>query len=249
MENFCQNQKTVGYSMDGGWAKYYCTPENLLLRIPDNVSYEEASMTEPINVVCQALFIKEGVRHGDVVLVQGCGTIGMLNAMVAKALGAKTVIITGVAGDEDLRLPVARTIDAIDYVLNVSEVNLKDEVMKITNGRGVDVIIEASGSEIAIYNMSDVLKVTGTIVVLGETPKAELNLRWNQLLFKSCTIKFSFGEVYEAWVKALELMESKKLELEKLITHRLPLEKFREGFDLLDQKKGLKVLLLPDKND
>ena len=246
MPNFCPHGDAVGYDIDGGWAEYYITPENMLFKIPDNVSYEAATIVEPTNVVCQALIVKETVKTGDIVLVQGCGTIGLLSAMVAKAIGAKTVIITGTDQDESVRLPVAREIDAIDHVVNINKQNLSDIVSEATHNKGSNVIIEASGALSAISSMADNLKKTGNIVVLGESPKEEVPIKWNELVFKACTVYFSFGEVYEAWAKAVELMAEGKLELEKMITHKLPLSEYRRGFELLESKEGLKVILYPD---
>lgn len=247
MPNFCPNGQAVGYDINGGWADYYVTPENMLIRIPDNVSFEEAAMMEPTNVVCQALIVRNSVKPGDVVLIQGCGTIGMISGMVAKAIGAKTVIMTGTNIDEEIRLPIANKINAIDFVINVQKTDLKELTDQLTEGKGVDVIVEASGNDRAIYGMTDVLRKTGNIVVLGEASKEEIPLRWNQLVFKACNVLFCFGEVYEAWMIARSLMEAGRLELEKIVTHKLPLKDFREGLELLESKKGLKVLLYPQE--
>lgn len=245
MLNFCTHGSAIGYEEHGGWAEYYLTPENMLIAIPDSVSFEVATMVEPTNVVCQALIVKNTVRPGDVVLIHGCGTIGLISAMVAKAIGASCVIATGVDTSEKTRLPIARTINAIDMVVNVQRDDLSKIISEITNDKGVDVIIEASGSASVIQDTYKYLKKTGNIVALGETSETSVSLPWNKVLFKACTIFFSFGEVFEAWEIAMKLIASGKLELEKLITHQLPLKEFRIGFELLDNKKALKVILKP----
>ncbi len=240
----CRERKSVGYKVNGGWTQYFCTPEKWLLRIPDNVSYEEAAMTEPVSVATQALFVKKTVTYGDVVLVQGCGVIGIINAIVAKILGASTVIITGTKEDEKVRLPIARKV-GIEHVLNIEETDLKKYIMDLTSGKGADVIVEASGSKQAIYDMSDIIRKTGTIVVIGETSQKDIPIRWTDLVFKAVTLHFCFGNGFEAWSLALKLMEEKTLHLDSLITHRIPLQEFRKGFDLLDNKEALKVILSP----
>ncbi|HHX36567.1 MAG TPA: alcohol dehydrogenase catalytic domain-containing protein [Clostridiaceae bacterium] len=240
----CRDRKSVGYKVNGGWTKYFCTPEKWLFRLPDHVSFEEGAMTEPISVATQALFVKKTVTIGDIVLVQGCGIIGILNAMVAKVLGADKVIITGTSADEDVRLAIAREV-GIDYVVNVETPDLKQFVSELTDGKGVDVIVEASGSDKAIYEMTDLIKKTGNIVVIGETAKKDIPIRWTDLVFKAATLYYSFGAGYEAWSMALYLMEKKLINLKPLVTHRLPLEEFRKGFELLETKKALKVILKP----
>lgn len=242
----CKDRKAVGYKVDGGWTSYFCTPEHLPIKIPDNVTFEEAAMTEPVSVATQALIVKKTVKIGDVVLVQGCGTIGLINAMVAKAIGAKTVIITGTNVDEDIRLPIARKLN-IDRVVNIEAENLKTIIDEITENNGVDVIVEASGSDKAIYGMPELIKRTGNIVAIGETAKAEVLFPWTAAVFKACSIHFSFGAGYEAWKHALDLINEKKINLLPLITHTIELEKFREGFELLDSKEALKVILKPSE--
>ena len=238
----CPERKPVGYKVNGGWTSYFCTPEHLLRKLPENVTFDEAAMTEPVSVATQAQIVRKTVNIGDVVLVQGCGTIGMINAMVAKAIGAKHVILTGTEVDEPVRLPIARQL-GLDEVINVEKEDLKSRIMEITNGAGVDVVIEASGADPAIYQMVDLIKKTGQIVAIGETARPELTFPWTAAVFKSCTISYSFGATFEAWKQALELMGAKKINLEPLITHRIPLEDFREGFSLLEKKEALKVIM------
>lgn len=238
----CNERKSVGYKINGGWTSYFCTPENLLFRIPKNVSFEEAAMTEPVSVATQAMIIKGTVKLGDVVLVQGCGTIGLINAMVAREIGAKHVVITGTSEDEAIRMPIAREL-GFRHVYNVEKDDLKKVLLEITEGAGVDSIIEASGSNKAIYSMIDYLKKTGNIVAIGETAQKDVKYPWLPSVFKACTIYFSFGAEYKAWKKALELMELETFNLKPLITHKLPLEEFRKGFELLESKEALKVIL------
>ena len=146
---FCKERKVVGYAENGGWTSYVCMPSRTLISIPENVSYEEAAVTEPCAIATQALCVRESIKPGETVLVQGCGTIGLLCAIVAKAAGAGTVIITGVREDREIRLAIAMDL-GIDKIIDVTEIDLKQEVMKITSGKGVDMVVEASGSEKAI---------------------------------------------------------------------------------------------------
>ncbi len=238
----CPERKSVGYKINGGWTSYFCTPEHLLLRIPDNVTFEEAAMTEPVSVATQALIVRDTVHIGDIVLVQGCGTIGLINAMVAKAIGAKKVILTGTDIDEDVRLPIARSLD-LGTIINVQRENLKERIMELTDNKGVDVVIEASGADSAIYDMVDLIKKTGQIVAIGETLRKDLKFPWVAAVFKSCTISYSFGATFRAWKSALELMGQEKINLKPLITHTIPLEEFRKGFELLENKEALKVIM------
>lgn len=245
---FCTTRRQVGYKENGGWTSYICMPAKLLIPIPDNVSYEEAAMTEPCTVAVQALCIKAPVKTGETVLIQGCGTIGLINALVAKAAGASMVIVTGTDADEKTRLPIARKLTEIDRVINISKENLSEEIMRLTKGKGADMVVEASGSEKAINSAIDLVRKEGRIVAIGETATPEVSVKWHAAVFKACSIIFTFGAEFEAWRKALQLMGSKQVNLLPLITHRLPLVEFEKGFKLMDEKAALKVMLLPKIN-
>lgn len=243
---FCKSRKSVGYASNGGWAEYTLMPARLLLKIPDNVTYEEASMTEPCTIVINALCFRTPVRAGETVLVQGAGTIGILAAMVAKAAGAGKVIMTGTEIDRDVRLPIAKTLDKIDQIIDVSSSDLYEEIMELTDGKGVDMVVEASGSVTAINDAVRLVKKMGRIVAIGEAAYDKIEFTWNAAIFRACEITFTYGAGYESWKLALQYMSNGMLNLKPLITHRLPLEEFHEGFRLLETKKGIKIVLLPE---
>jgi len=188
------------------------------------------------------------IKPDDVVLIQGCGTIGLLAGMVAKTLGAHKVIITGTNVDKKYRLPVARKLE-FDKVINVSETDLKEEIMSLTKGFGVDIVVEASGSEEAINSAVDLVKKKGTILAIGEASNPKISFHWNKAIFSACSVLFTLGANYRSWEMALKLLSSKSFNAKELISHKLPLEKWEEGFHLLDSKEGLKVLLIPNINN
>ena len=244
MPILCRQRRPVGYKVNGGWTEYFCTPARLLLKIPDHVTFEEAAMTEPVSIATQSLIVRNTVKIGDTVLVQGCGAVGMIHAMVARAIGAGQVILTGTDADEETRLPVARKL-GIDRIVNVQRENLARIIDDMTEGKGADVVVEASGADTAIYLATDYVKKTGMIVAIGETARKEVPFRWTDAVFKSCSIVFSFGAGYEAWRHGLALMETKKIDLLPLITHKIGMEDFRKGFSMLESKEALKVIMYP----
>jgi len=243
-EQFCSSRKAMGYDIDGYWTEYVCRPAWLLHKIPPDVSLEEAALIEPTSIVVHALFYKTNIKTNDIVLVQGCGPIGMIAAMVAKARGAKTVILTGIDVDKKVRIPLAKKL-GIDNVINVTEINLKEKIMDLTSGKGVDVVIEASGSDIAINSAIDLVKKTGKIIAIGETRDEYIKFSWNKAIFRACTVFFSLGSNYSSWEISLNLIKDGKINLKKLITHKLPLEDWEKAFKLMDAKESGKVILIP----
>lgn len=243
----CKDRIALGYHLDGGWTNYICMPTKFMIKIPDNVTYEEAAMVEPCAVLTEALCVKEPVKPWETVVVQGCGTIGLLAAQVAKAAGAKKVIITGTEADERVRLKIAKQL-GIDYVVNIERQDLTKIVMDETNGNGADIIVEASGAASAINASLDLVKRLGRILAIGESPNEVINFNWNKAIFKGCTVKFNFGSNYRAWHLALQYMADKKIDVEALMTHKISMDDFAKGFSLLDDKEAVKVIMYPMKD-
>jgi L-iditol 2-dehydrogenase len=250
-KSLCQNREggsrenVVGYSKNGGWAEYVCMPEHGLLKVPENTTFDEACMAEPVSVIALALCIKTPITVGETVVVQGCGTMGIICALVARACGAGKVIITGTEDDEAVRLKICREL-GIEYVINIQREDLKQIVLNLTDGRGADVVVEASGSPKAIVDCLSLVRVQGKIIAIGESPTSAVEYPYNPAMFRAVSLIFNMGSSYESWKMALKLMELKKIDLKPLITHKLPLSEFKKGFDLLDSKEGLKVIFKPE---
>lgn len=240
----CKEAIMPGYILDGGWRNYAVIPTKQIIKIPDNVSYEEASVVEPAAVLMEALTIKEPIRANETVLIQGCGTIGLLACMVAKAAGAGTVIVTGTDVDEEIRIPVAKEVGA-DYVINVQKEDLIEKIMEITDGKGVDYIAECSGAPSAIKSCFYAIKKLGRIVAIGEAPVKEIGFDWNKAVFTGATLKFHYGSDYVAWHRVVDMMSNGKIDVKPLITHEIPMEDFRKGFEMLDNKEAIKVVMHP----
>ncbi|MBC7189479.1 alcohol dehydrogenase catalytic domain-containing protein, partial [Candidatus Aerophobetes bacterium] len=141
----CSNKRAIGWGIDGAFAEYIKMPVKLLHRIPDNVSYEEAALCEPLAIVIDCLILNTGIKAADTVVVEGAGPIGILSAMLAKAAGAAEVIITGTKKDEKLRFEVARELGF--KTLNVEDKGWEEEILTLTQGRGADIVVEAAGVE------------------------------------------------------------------------------------------------------
>lgn len=240
----CVEKQGIGFMRDGGMAEYYCTPANLLFRIPEHVSFEEAALAEPCAVAVNAVALRRPVCPGDVVAVQGCGCIGLMAAMTAKAAGASRVIITGKAGDRAARFPAALSA-GVDLAVDIEREDLRQAVMDMTEGLGADMVVDATGSPEALYAMADIVKKNGHIVAIGETAAPDVKIRWNDLIFRSCSITFTFGLTYAAWKRALSLIADGRVDVRPLLTHTLPLEEFRRGFELMETKQAFKVILRP----
>jgi threonine 3-dehydrogenase len=132
-------------------------------------------------------------------------------------------------------------------VLDASQPDLVESIFDVTDGLGVDVVLEMSGHPAAIADAGVVLKNGGSFVALG-LPSQPVEFDWaNKLVLKGASFYGIYGRhIYQTWFQARELLESRAVQLEPLISHRLPMERFAEGFELLKQGSAAKVILYPD---
>lgn len=237
--HLCRATLGVGVHRPGAFADYLSLPEANVVPIPDDIPDEIAAIFDPFgNAVHTALSFD---LVGEDVLVTGAGPIGVMGALVAKRAGARKVVITDINED---RLAIARRM-GVDYTMNPAnpaKTKLSDLMAEIGMTEGFDVGLEMSGAAPAMREMIDAMNNGGKIALLGIAP-VEFAVDWNKVIFKMLTIKGIYGrEIFETWYKMIGLVQS-GLDLTPLITHRMPVEEFREGFELMRAGACGKVVL------
>jgi L-iditol 2-dehydrogenase len=240
----CEQKRAYGIGLNGAFAKYVAGPAKLLHNLPDNIPFDVAAVTEPIAVCVTAIIERCGLQAGESVVVTGPGPIGLISVAVAKAAGAKTILITGRSSDEGIRFPRARELGA-DETVNVDEADPITKALEATNGLGADLLIEASGGAPAIYQAFDMVRRLGRICAIGISGKQEVPIPYDKGIFKALRYDFCFSSSWTAWEKTIGLVSKGLLPAEKLITHRLPLEQWEDAFHLLENLEAAKVILLP----
>ncbi|MEW5901758.1 MAG: alcohol dehydrogenase catalytic domain-containing protein [Acidobacteriota bacterium] len=242
----CAEKRSPGWGIDGCFARFMRFPGPALLhRIPDGMSFEEAALVEPLANVVSDVLERGGVEASDRVVVVGPGPVGLLAAMVAKASGAGKVVMLGTDADEKIRLPAARRIKEIDLVLNVDREDAVKQTMEWTEGRGADLVIEASGSEKGISQSLALVRKLGRMAAIGLTGKAEIPFPYDSGMFKAATLFFNLSTTSSSWEKAISLIAEKKIDVLPLITHRGGLDRWQEIFQALENKKGIKGIFIP----
>jgi len=240
----CAQKRSPGWGINGAFARYLCMPEYLLHKIPDSLSYDEAAFVEPAANVVQDVLERGQVVANDTVVVIGPGAIGLAALMSAKAAGAGKLIIVGTKADEAKRLPIAKEI-GVDAVILADQQDAVAEVHKLTDGRGADLVVEASGAAPAIASAVGMVRRLGRITQIGLTGQSQISFPWDAASWKVCTIIFNLSTAYTCWDRTIGLMANKKIDASKVITHRLPLEEWEKAFELVETMQGLKVLLIP----
>jgi L-iditol 2-dehydrogenase len=240
----CASKRAPGYFVDGAFAEFVKVPAWLLHRTPDNLSFVEAAFSEPAAVAAHGVLDRTGIAPEDVVLVLGCGPIGLVAAKMAQAAGAARVIITGIDRDEKVRLPKAREL-GIDHAVNVMQTDLAALLDDLTDGEGADVVIELSGALPAITQGFQLARRLGRVGIIGQPPTDEVAIPYREALFRALTVSFSYSSRYTSWERVFSLFERGAIDPAQFITHVLPLDEWERGFDLLRSGEAVKVVLEP----
>ncbi len=240
----CSQKRAIGYKLDGCFARYVVLPATSLHRIPDNVSFEQAALTEPLAITVKAVVERGIVELEDFVAVLGCGPIGLLAAAVSRAAGAREVLITGTDQDERLRLPAARKMK-VDHLVNVQKEDALQRVRELTGGAGADLVVEASGAVPAIAQAVEMVRINGRISGLGITGRRQVAVPYDIPLKKSVTLSWSFSSSATAWDRALSLLGSGKIDVSPLVTASFPLREWEKAFRMLENQEAIKILLVP----
>jgi threonine dehydrogenase-like Zn-dependent dehydrogenase len=218
-------------------------PEKLLHRIPDHMTFEQAALVEPTANAVTDVIERAGITAGDFAVVIGPGAIGLLCAMVARAAGAREVVVTGTPGDEKLRLAKARELGF--KTINIAEQDPAAVIAEMTGGLGADMVIECSGSPRAIPGMVDLVRKRGKICVIGLTGGKNVEVPWDKFAFKVCDVIFNLSTSYTSWDRAIALIANGLVPAEKLITHKAPLEEWDSLFTACERLEAIKGLLIP----
>jgi len=241
----CPHKRSPGWGIDGAFAPLMRWPEpGLLHRIPGNLDFPAAALTEPLANVVTDVVLPQAVMAGDVVAVAGPGPIGIMAALVAKYAGASTVIIFGVDDDEEIRLSLCRSLPAIDHVINVQKEDLVALVQDVTSGRGVDLFIEASGAHAAMETGARIIRKLGTVTAIGLTGRPSVEFPYDAFMMKSVRYLFNVSTKYESWDRAIRILTTGLIPHERLVSHRGSLEQWQDFFDALLARKALKGMFL-----
>jgi hypothetical protein len=169
--------------------------------------------------------------------LQGC-------ELVAKAANVKVAVITGRDADQGIRFEKAREL-GVDYTVNVDRTGPLQKVLEVTDGLGVDMLVETSGGERAIAQAFEMVRRLGRICAIGISGKEAVAIPYDRGIFKALRYDFCFSSSWTAWERMIGLIAKGALPAEKLIAHRLPLEDWEHAFRLLEGLQAAKVILIP----
>lgn len=225
-EHVCNTLGLIGIDVDGGMCESVYVDEDVLYKVPEGVSDKAAAVIEPLAVLVHAIHMS-GFEPLDTAVVAGAGPIGMLCAVMLKHAGASQIFISDVA---EKRLEAARELGMIP--VNPLKEDLEAVVKAATDGEGCDVFFECSGAAAAAVQMTDVTRVRGKICMVSVHKQPhEVNLR--DVNFKEQTLVGTRVYTKDEFGQAVELTKKLESQLEKIVTHVVPLRESEKVFDMI----------------
>ena len=235
----CQHMRILGVHIPGSFAQYVVLPESNAWAY-EGLSFEVAALQEPLGNAVFSAFVEEVA--GQTAVVTGCGPIGLMSIAVLKKAGARAVYATDINPE---RLEMARRMGA-DLVLDGRD-DVVERLRAETDGNGVDIVLEMSGSSAALHQGLGAVTNGGRVSLLGthSTP-ATIDLS-KEIIFKGLRIYGITGrQLWDTWYRTTALLEE-GLDLSPIITHRLPLSDYAKAFDLVESGHAGKIVLLPQE--
>ncbi len=244
LQHICQNLKIFGNEVDGSFAQYVAVPENSLWRLDRDIDPDIGAVLEPLGGAVQATLI-EPVTAKSVVIF-GDGPIALFAAGVAHVSGASQIALVGMVPS---RLDVARKMGA-NTVHNVTqETDVVARLLEETHGLGADVVIDMSGSAVAMKNAFASVRKGGRVTLFGLTPKPveEFDFNFNVILRQVRVFGVAGRHMWDTWVVMDGLLRTGRLDPRPVITDVMPLEKFDEAFIKLSSgsRDAIKIILRP----
>lgn len=246
-ENFCLADRSdhfeIGFTRNGAFAEYVVAQENQIFRIPELVSLDLATLTEPGACVWTGVEATNP-STGDVVTVIGPGPIGLLAVNFYKGIGVSKIIIVGT---RDERNQLAQKVGAT-HAINIREENPYQRLRELTDGEGPDIIFESAGRVDAVKLALDTIRPGGSIALAGVAGTGKMiELDCDYFIFRGVRVFGVLGYTPRTFEKSLAMLELHKIELAQIITHNFPLEEYQKAFQTVRERKQrvVKAILKP----
>ncbi len=234
--HLCRDTRGIGVNRNGAFAEYLALPAANVWRCAPDLPDDVVACFDPLGNATHTALAFDLV--GEDVLIAGAGPIGIMAAAICRHVGARHVVVTDL---NDYRLALAARMGATRTV-HVGRETLREVMDDLHMKEGFDVGLEMSGSAAALRDMVDAMYHGGKIALLG-LPDPEARIDWNRVVFNGLTLKGIYGrEMFETWYKMTTMLQS-GLDISPVITHRLPVLSYKEGFAIMASGRSGKVVL------
>jgi threonine dehydrogenase-like Zn-dependent dehydrogenase len=241
--NICETLRTMGFDCDGAYAEYARVPEFNLYRLPDTVTYDQASAVQVLGISYHAVADRVKPGPGERIAVIGAGPVGLGAALIARSMGAEITILDLL----QYRLALALKL-GIPHAWNAGDGDLRERALTATGGRGFDRVIECVGGfqERTVTDAVRMVKRGGQITVVGTFPENKATIPIAYLKDREIDLNFSRGN-FRAFAPCLELIARGTINPDLYISHRFPLAQAEEALKLLEARdvEAHKIVLHP----
>jgi len=225
---------TINPVYDGAFAEYFIIPERHLHKIPEGLSLKEATLAEPLSVAYGGIK-KMNITSDSVVVVIGTGCIALSAVVLAKLRGAKKVITIG---RNSKKLEVAKKLGS--DIINIKECDAVKEIMKITNGKGADFVLECSGASGTFKQALEISAYRAVVAMIGFYETKEQDINVDLIVSKSLTLFGVMGE-FDNMPGVLKLLEANHPDMTPIITDELPFDDCINGFVRKNYPNAVKI--------
>lgn len=239
-DNVCAKKELIGFVHNGAFAQFLVLPVARLHRPDERLKDREAAMAEPVAGCVHAVMEQCGVIAGDLVVIVGPGTVGLIDLQLAKASGAQVIL----CGRSEHRLRLGSQLGA-DYVVNLDRSDPRELVAQLSGGYGCDTFMECAGTSESVALGLSLLRRRGRFLQQGLIADPA-PIRFDEIAYKEIEVVGTLGQKWSAWERGLALMARGLVQVEPLISDVLPMSAWEKAFGLVGSRAAQKVLLQPD---
>ncbi|MGM9509070.1 zinc-dependent alcohol dehydrogenase [Larkinella sp. GY13] len=244
--HLCLTKDIVGWTENGGFAEYVLLNSQYLHRLSAQTNLLSAALVEPTAIAAEGVHVKGKLQPGETVAVIGPGTIGILSALVALELGAKTVYLIGLSDARDVRFRIATEL-GITHCIDSGTTDPLAYILDTNGGDKPDLVLDATGTINGFRQALDLVKRNGRIIEAGSIT-TETSFPWKKAAYAAIDLHFVFSSSHAAWAKAVQIFNTSRIDYTKLITAICPLDDYQRAFELAaNPSQSLKVLFDPSR--
>jgi 2-desacetyl-2-hydroxyethyl bacteriochlorophyllide A dehydrogenase len=238
--NLCEHYDQLGFTRGGGYGEFVLAPRHVVHRLAEGVSLDAGVLIEPASCVLRGLE-RGRFTPGESMGVIGVGTLGSIGVLLARLFAARPIVAYGIRAEE---LAFAERLGA-DHVVDVTQVDAEEDTSRLS-GDGLDLVVETAGTVSAVELAARIVRPGGRVVVLGiagEGKTLELPADW--IVLRDIELIGAVSYTSAVWGRMMRLVEGGSVDLDPLVTHRFPTERFEAAFELMDRREGTvtKILL------
>lgn len=236
----CESRRSVGIHRDGAMAPYIVVPSTCLHKVPENIPDKLACLLEPFSMLVGNVGIPVQEEHAETVVIIGAGLVGQFGVIAAKGCGTKQVILCSLF--PDFHTEIGQKLGA-DVLLYSQTQDIAKEVLRLTNGVGADIVLEASGAESAINAAFTMVKKGGLISVMGGTRKDSISVNWDLCLRKAVRLNFHMMSNFAHMDKAIDIFSHPYTDFSPIVTGEFSLDQWEDAFKMVEEGKSIKTII------